>query len=260
MFDNCSNAYDDSAMHRWVAQRSVAGLDIRSRSTVLDVAAGTGLASRVLLADQPGLTCIAVDLSAGLLATARRSGLHVMRGDVERLPIHAAAVDWVVCVSAAAYFPHSLHQSGRCSPTHGGRPCPIRRYHQDHPRSPSLSCGPSRGSSRQRTVALTPKGRRPKPHRRRPTVRPLSPVGRRHHGPPVRIRSGGSPAGLLIVVALVLVSAVAGWYLYASRSATGEPEVAAAEPTQVRTGPARATSVRLRTITTARRGLLQLRE
>jgi hypothetical protein len=46
------------------------------------------------------------------------------------------------------------------------------------------------------------------------------------------------PAGLLIAVALVLVSAVAGWYLYASRSATGEPEVAPAEPTQVRTGVA----------------------
>ena len=41
------------------------------------------------------------------------------------------------------------------------------------------------------------------------------------------------PAGLLIAGALVLVSAVAGWYLYASRSATGEPEVAPAEPTQV---------------------------
>jgi hypothetical protein len=46
------------------------------------------------------------------------------------------------------------------------------------------------------------------------------------------------PAGLLIAVALVLVGSVAGWYLYASRSATGEPKVAPAEPTQVRTGVA----------------------
>jgi hypothetical protein len=46
-------------------------------------------------------------------------------------------------------------------------------------------------------------------------------------------RNGRSIAG-----ALVLVSAVAGWYLYASRSATGEPEVAPTEPTQVRTGVA----------------------
>ena len=46
------------------------------------------------------------------------------------------------------------------------------------------------------------------------------------------------PAGLLIAIALVLVSAVAGWYLYASRSATGQPEAAPAEPTQVRTGVA----------------------
>jgi hypothetical protein len=46
------------------------------------------------------------------------------------------------------------------------------------------------------------------------------------------------PADWLIAGALVLVSAVAGWYMYASRSATGEPEVAPAEPTQVRTGVA----------------------
>jgi len=46
------------------------------------------------------------------------------------------------------------------------------------------------------------------------------------------------PAGWLIAGALVLVSAVAGWFLYASQSATGEPEVAPAEPTQVHTGVA----------------------
>ena len=42
----------------------------------------------------------------------------------------------------------------------------------------------------------------------------------------------------LIVSALVLVGAVGGWYFNTSRSATGEPEVAPAEPTQVRTGVA----------------------
>jgi hypothetical protein len=61
------------------------------------------------------------------------------------------------------------------------------------------------------------------------------------------------PAGLLIGGALVLVGAIAGWYfnspyyanddlivgsVNASRSATGEPEVAPAEPTQVRAGGA----------------------
>jgi hypothetical protein len=44
------------------------------------------------------------------------------------------------------------------------------------------------------------------------------------------------PAGWLIAGALVLlVGAAVGWYLYASQSATGEHEVAPAEPTQVRT-------------------------
>jgi len=44
------------------------------------------------------------------------------------------------------------------------------------------------------------------------------------------------PAGLLIAVALVLVSAVAGWYFDGSQSASGEPEDAPAEPTQVLSG------------------------
>jgi SAM-dependent methyltransferase len=106
MFDQRSNTYDESPMHRWLAERSVANLAVQPRSTVLDVAAGTGLATRALIADHPGLRCIAVDLSAGLLKTARRSGLYAVRGDAERLPIQDAVVDWVICVSAAAYFPH----------------------------------------------------------------------------------------------------------------------------------------------------------
>ena len=42
----------------------------------------------------------------------------------------------------------------------------------------------------------------------------------------------------MIAAALVLVSVAAGWYQYASQSATGEPEVAPAGPTQVHTGVA----------------------
>ena len=123
MFDERSSTYDGSEMHRWLAQRSVSGLAIRPRSMVLDAAAGTGLASRVLFAEHPSLVCIAVDLSAALLTTARRSGTHAVRGDVERLPIRDAVVDWVVCVSAAAYFPHpevALAEFGRVLRPGGG--------------------------------------------------------------------------------------------------------------------------------------------
>ena len=54
------------------------------------------------------------------------------------------------------------------------------------------------------------------------------------------------PADWLIAGALVLVSAVAGWYLYRSQSATGEP---GREPTQVRTGSRRPTRSTSRTST-----------
>lgn len=106
MFDLRSNTYDNSAMHRWLAERSISSVTVQPPAMVLDAAAGTGLASRSLLADRPGLTCIAVDLSAGLLATARHLGLQTVQGDVERLPLQDGVVDWVVCVSAAAYFHH----------------------------------------------------------------------------------------------------------------------------------------------------------
>ncbi|MBA3528648.1 MAG: hypothetical protein H0T91_04945 [Propionibacteriaceae bacterium] len=46
-----ASTYDGSTMHRWVASRPVAVLgDIGDEATVLDAAAGTGLASRAVLA------------------------------------------------------------------------------------------------------------------------------------------------------------------------------------------------------------------
>src|SRR4029453_4608615 len=103
---------------------------------------------------------------------------------------------------------------------------------------PSLSLGRSKECSRRRTVASTPTGRSPTPRRRQPTVTSRA-------GPPWSPDAADTrpfwrriPAGWSIAGALVLVSAVAGWFLYASQSATGEPEVAPAEPTRVHTGVA----------------------
>jgi len=67
------------------------------------------------------------------------------------------------------------------------------------------------------------------------TAGPDAPAGRSPDAADTRPFWRRIPAGLLIAGALVLVSAVAGWYLYASQSATGEPEIAPAEPTQVHT-------------------------
>src|SRR5215203_4549222 len=85
MFDKRSNTYDDSAMHRWLAQRSVARLAIQPRSTVLDAAAGTGLASRVLLAAHPGLVCTPLRWARSVTVPIEQLTGRRHRGDAERV-------------------------------------------------------------------------------------------------------------------------------------------------------------------------------
>src|SRR5215213_1328075 len=85
MFDKRSNTYDDSAMHRRLAQRSVARLAIQPRSTVLDAAAGTGLASRVRLADHPGLVSTPLSLARSITVPIEQLTGRRHRGDAERV-------------------------------------------------------------------------------------------------------------------------------------------------------------------------------
>lgn len=106
MFDARAESYDDGAMHRWVAEYAVSLVSVGEHALVVDVAAGTGLAGRALRHRQPSARVLAVDLAAELLRVAQGHGLSAVQADAERLPIGSLTVEAVLCVSAAAYFPH----------------------------------------------------------------------------------------------------------------------------------------------------------
>ena len=78
---------------RW-RRKTVRDLGLPARSTVLDLAAGTGDLSIDLR--EAGLTPISMDLSYGMLA-ADRSGAPRAQADILRLPVPDGAVDGVTC-------------------------------------------------------------------------------------------------------------------------------------------------------------------
>ena len=75
-------------------RRTVTALQLRSGSTVLDLACGTGDLCRELA--RRGLSPVGVDFSAGMLAAARTTS-PLVRADVLRLPVRDAIADGVTC-------------------------------------------------------------------------------------------------------------------------------------------------------------------
>lgn len=78
---------------RW-RRRTVRDLHLPRRSTVLDLAAGTG--DLCIDLRDAGHRPIAVDLSYGMLAEDR-SGAPRVQADILRLPVHDSAVDGITC-------------------------------------------------------------------------------------------------------------------------------------------------------------------
>lgn len=107
-FNERAPRYDDSVMHRWLAERVAAACPPEPGAAVLDIAAGTGLVSREIarLVEGSGLF-VALDLSPDMLAAARDAmpSLAAVRADAARLPLAGARFDLVVCVAAVAYLP-----------------------------------------------------------------------------------------------------------------------------------------------------------
>lgn len=82
-------------------RRTLVALGLPPRSTVLDLACGTGDLCRDL--EARGLHPIGVDLSFGMLAAAR-TGAPLLQGDVLGLPVPDGAVDGVTCGFALRNF------------------------------------------------------------------------------------------------------------------------------------------------------------
>lgn len=105
-FDARAAEYDRNAMHRALAASVARFAHVPDGGTVVDVATGTGLAARALAVRHPGLRITGVDLSPGMIAVARSAlpqGVWI-EGDATGLPMAAASVDLVLCVTALHLF------------------------------------------------------------------------------------------------------------------------------------------------------------
>lgn len=108
-FDARSATYDESAMHRDLADAVAAFATPARDATVLDVATGTGLVLRALR-DRHGLEpahLAGVDVSPGMLAVAREAlpGVALVEADARRLPLADSSVDLVTCVTGLHLIP-----------------------------------------------------------------------------------------------------------------------------------------------------------
>lgn len=111
-YDERADTYDESVMHRAVAQAVARFVAISGVETVLDVATGTGLALRALRArldatTHTGPQLVGIDLSPGMLAVARRElpGATFLEGDAAALPLPDASFDLITCVTALHVMP-----------------------------------------------------------------------------------------------------------------------------------------------------------
>lgn len=96
-FDQLSRAYSKPFADELVGTARIAAGD-----RVLDLGAGTGIASRQLLA--AGARCLAVDLSPGMLSVASRTCPSALM-DAEALAIRDGSLDAVVSLFAMMHFP-----------------------------------------------------------------------------------------------------------------------------------------------------------
>lgn len=108
-FDGRASSYDDSAMHRGLADAVATFVDMTSVTSILDVATGTGLVLRALRerwgSEAPQM--IGVDISPGMLAVARRAlpEAELIEADARRLPLPDASVDLITCVTGLHLIP-----------------------------------------------------------------------------------------------------------------------------------------------------------
>ncbi|KRC53841.1 MULTISPECIES: class I SAM-dependent methyltransferase [unclassified Nocardioides] len=105
-YDARASTYDDSAMHRALAD-VVADAVGEPGGLVVDVATGTGLVLRAIAARHPQTELVGVDLSQAMLARARGElpQARLVRAEATALPVRANAAAVVTCVTALHLLP-----------------------------------------------------------------------------------------------------------------------------------------------------------
>jgi ubiquinone/menaquinone biosynthesis C-methylase UbiE len=106
-FDERASEYDQSEMHRTLAEAVAAFAEIEQVQSVLDVGTGTGLVLRALRARGTQARLTGVDLSPGMLAVARAAlpDARFVEANVVHLPLPDDSVDLVTCVTVLHLIP-----------------------------------------------------------------------------------------------------------------------------------------------------------
>src|SRR5262245_37286288 len=107
---NASEYYRRSTLQKWLAEKSLAGLDLGGSERVLDVGCGDGKITAEIAERLPRGSVVGVDPSTGMIAFARehlladRANLSFEVGDATRLP-YRDAFDLVVSFNALHWVP-----------------------------------------------------------------------------------------------------------------------------------------------------------
>jgi SAM-dependent methyltransferase len=112
-FDQAADNWDARLGREMLARlrEIVAGLDIASGATVLDVGCGTGVLLPLLYESMNGDGhIVALDLSGEMLKRARSKGQPAFyaQGDAQSLPLPEGVFDWVICNAVFPHFPDKL--------------------------------------------------------------------------------------------------------------------------------------------------------
>lgn len=107
-FDERAPDYDESAMHRDLADAVAAFISLDGVETLLDVATGTGLVLRAVALRSTRVRLIGVDISPGMLGIARAklSSAELHEADAAAMPVATASVDVLTCVTALHIIPN----------------------------------------------------------------------------------------------------------------------------------------------------------
>jgi len=106
-FDERAAEYDQSEMHRSLADAVASFAANEHAESVLDVGTGTGLVLRAMHAAGAQQRLIGVDLSPGMLAVARAAlpQAEFIEADAAHLPLADDSVDLVTCVTVLHLIP-----------------------------------------------------------------------------------------------------------------------------------------------------------
>lgn len=106
-FDARAATYDESAMHRELADAVALFADLTEVKTAVDVATGTGLVLRALSSRSPMIALTGLDVSLGMLKVAQTHlpTATFVNADAAHMPLADASADLITCVTGLHVIP-----------------------------------------------------------------------------------------------------------------------------------------------------------